>query len=36
MSHKAFNGTQELRFANVQLNPRPDDDLYFESVSTGH
>ena len=32
MSHKAFNGNQELRFANVQLNQRPDDDLYFEAV----
>ena len=36
MSHKPFNGTQELKFANVQLNQRPDDDLYFEAVNTGH
>jgi hypothetical protein len=36
MSHKGFNSPQELQFANVQLNKRPDDDLYFEAVNTGH
>jgi hypothetical protein len=36
MSHKGFNSPQELQFANVQLNQRPDDDLYFEAVNTGH
>jgi hypothetical protein len=32
LDHKQYSTTIEMKFANVQLNPRPDDDLYFESV----
>jgi hypothetical protein len=30
--HKQFSTQLEIKFDLVQLNPRPDDDLYFESV----
>jgi len=32
LTHKQFNSQIEIKFANVQLNPRPDDDLYFERL----
>jgi len=32
LTHKQFGSQVEIKFVNVQLNPRPDDDLYFERL----